>query len=83
MFTRPGRFWAPQKFLQVLDPDDQEAERLLHRALTHHSTVGPTGPQTPEQLQLTRLVTTASTVTSLLLSQDTGKNGWKISGFSR
>lgn len=55
---------------RVLDPDDQEAERLLHRALTHHSTVGPTGPQTPEQLQLTRLVTTASTVTSLLLSQE-------------
>lgn len=55
---------------RVLDPDDQEAERLLHRALTHHSTVGPSGPQTPEQLQLTRLATTASTVTSLLLSQE-------------
>lgn len=54
--------------IQVLDPDDQEAERLLHRALTHHSTVGPSGPQTPEQL--TRLATTASTVTSLLLSQE-------------
>eukprot|EP00435_Cladocopium_sp_Y103_P035761 s1107_g9.t1 len=58
---------------RVLEPEDQlsEADRLLHRALTHHSTVtGVVGPLTPEQLQLTRLVTTASTVTSLLLSQE-------------